>query len=344
MDGLAHAAVAAEPPDIELSQLERAVQKQFGLRGNYTPLISERDQNFRLMTTSGDEYIVKVTSSVEPAIVSEFQVAALLHLEMRGVTAPRVVRTRDGSVSGKVRAEHRDLQLRLVRYLPGVQLASVPINRDMAFDVGTRLAQLDVALQSFSHPGDQPVLLWDMQRAGELRELLSHIDDTLARQAVERALDDYRSAVVPELGELRAQVIHGDANPGNILVDPSSRRVVGFIDFGDMVRAPLVFDVAIAAAYLRRDDSSPLQLIAPLIAGYSSIASLQEREIALLFDLVRVRLATTITLLFWRLAARDANDPYRQKTLCEEAGAMRFLGALDAHGRAEFERHIASAV
>jgi Ser/Thr protein kinase RdoA (MazF antagonist) len=53
---------------------------------------------------------------------------------------------------------------------------------------------------------------------------------------------------------LRAQVIHSDANPENVLV---AGKRLGFIDFGDAIKAPLVFDVAIAASYMRVFDGDP---------------------------------------------------------------------------------------
>ncbi len=335
--------VAAVPPAVGLARIREAVEAQFGLFGDYAPLISERDQNFRLTTAGGDKYVVKVTSAVEPGLVSEFQIAALLHLEDRGSGVPRVIRTMDGRKSGKVSGGEDDHKLRVVSYLAGVPLASVPIDRELASEFGAALARLDAGLRDFSHPGDQPVLLWDLQRAVELRGLLVHIDHSDTRRSVEQALGDFQEFVMPALGALRSQVIHGDANPGNVLVDPVSRRVTGLIDVGDMLRAPLVFDLAIAASYLRGEDINPLQIMIPFFAGYCSVTSLSDVEKALLFDLVRTRLATTITLLFWRLSARPDDDPYRAKTMQEEADAIRFLGALDRLGRAAFTARIAEA-
>lgn len=339
----AHSAIQAAPPDFSVSELAAQVEHQFGLVGDYRPLVSERDQNFRLTATSGDEYVVKVTSSAEPAIVSQFQIAALLHLEASATTVPRVIRTCDGKSTGVVSAGKTDYILRLVSFLPGVLLSSVAVDHDLASDFGARLAELHAGLETFSHPGENPELLWDLQRAGELRGLLPCIADPVARDAVEIALDDFENAVVPRLGELRSQVIHGDANPGNVLVDSRSHRITGFIDFGDMLRAPRVFDVAIAASYLRGSDDTPLQWIRPFVAGYSAAALLEEVEMKLLFELVRARLATTITLLFWRLGARDDDDPYREKTLREEADAIRFLQALGAIGRDGFAERLARA-
>lgn len=329
--------VSAEPPQIPVAQIERAVEQQFGLQGDFSPLVSERDQNFHLKSIPGAEYVVKVASAAEPTGASDFQIAALLHLEKaRTVSAPCVVRTLEGRSSGSIEHNDTTYRLRLVSYLAGELLTSAAIDPDLARDFGVQLASMDIGLEGLSHEGETPDLLWDLQRAAGLRDILGCINDPTVLRRVTRVIDDFDKLVSPKLRSLRAQVIHGDANPENVLIDPSSRRVTGFIDFGDMVRAPLVFDVAIAASYLRTTDADALELITPFVVGYHANNPLQASELALLFDLVRARLATTITLLYWRLAARDDDDPYRQKTLDREAGAYAFLTALDELGRADF--------
>ena len=340
----AHTAVSAEPPSIPVAEIELAVERQFGRRGSYLPLVSERDQNFHLKANSGDEYVVKVTSSAEPAEVSDFQIAVLRHLEKVGnIRVPKVIAALDGRHAGRIEHAGQSYMLRLVSYLAGELLSSVPLDAHAARDLGASLARLDLGLDRFSHAGERPVLLWDLQRAGELRDLLDRIDDPAMRGNVSRAIDDFEQRVRPELNTLRSQVIHGDANPDNVLMDPVSRRVSGFIDFGDMVRAPLVFDVAIAAAYLRASEADALELIAPFVASYHAVRPLSDAELALLFDLVRARLATTITLLHWRLDAREGADLYRQKTLARESDAMIFLAVLDDLGRAAFLRGLTRA-
>lgn len=329
--------VSISPPEVPVATVDQAVTEQFGLRGTVSPLVSERDQNFRLKSTGDDQYVVKVTSAAEAPVVSEFQIAALLHLEqLDNLQVPQVVRTLDGRLSGCIEHGGKTHSLRLVSYLMGDLLVSVPLTRDLVRDFGTKLASLDVGLEHFSHDGEQPPLLWDMQRAGELRPLVCHIDDLSIRARVLSVIDDFETLVSPDLCKLRTQVIHGDANPENVIIAPGSRCVSGFIDFGDMMRAPMVFDVAIAASYLRAEAAEPLEFIAPFVAGYSSVRALEPVELSLLFDLVRARLATTITLLHWRLCAREKDDPYRQKTLGGEAGASHFLAALDRLGRPAF--------
>ena len=341
----AYSAISSQPPRIPVADIERAVEQQFGLCGDYSPLVSERDQNLHLRSTGGAEYVVKVTSSAEAPSVSEFQTAALLHLEQAAsVAVPTVTRTLAGRLSGDLGHGEKRYRLRIVSYLAGDQLASVCIDPDLARDFGAKLATLDRSLRGFSHEGEQPVLLWDLQRAAELKDLLDYVDDPAIRAPVTQAIDDFETRVSPELATLRSQVIHGDANPGNVIIDPSSHRVSGFIDFGDMVWAPLVFDVAIAAAYLRAPETDALQLIAPFVAAYHAANPLSEAELGLLFDLVRARLATTITLLYWRLGVRDDDDHYRQKTQDEEAGASDFLRTLDRLGRAGFSKGLERAI
>ena len=78
------------------------------------------------------------------------------------------------------------------------------------------------------------------------------------------------------------------------------------------------------------------------VAAYDAVLPFAAPEADLFFDLVRARLATTVTLLYWRLAARDEADPYRQKALAEESGAALFLQRLDALGRNKFREKLFS--
>ena len=327
-------AISVAAPAVEETVVAEAVARQFGLRGSYEPLVSERDQNFRLRADDGNEYVIKVVSSGEDAEATAFQTGLLTHLQCADdVIVPQLVPTIRGDSSGEIAFADNRYRLRAVSWVDGEPLESGYLDAAGAGQLGAALARLDVALQGFAHPGEDRALAWDLQRVVELRDLVGHIDEAATFAAVSDAIDDYESHVLPAKEKLRAQVIHGDANPGNVLATDDGNA---FIDFGDAVRAPRVFDIAIAAAYLRAAEDDLLALIVPFVAGYQSVAPLDALEQELLFDLVRARLATTITLLFWRLSERDALDPYRQKTLELENGASVFLQRLDALGHQAF--------
>jgi len=333
------AAISAAPPALGTESVANAIETQFGLAGEFSPLVSERDQNFLLRTGDGKQYVTKVTSAHEDPAATDFQIGALLHLEKaQGLLVPRVCRTREGRPSGELLHNDTRHRLRVVSWVGGAPLEDRVPDTASVRAFGAALARLDAALCSYSHPGASPVLLWDLQRTPELRGLTANIDDASVRRGVVRAIADYEDGVVPVLADLRSQVIHGDANPGNVLIADAG---IGFIDFGDMTRAPLIFDVAIACAYLRSFGDDPLEYIVPFIEAYHSVTQLENEEADLLFDLVRARLAATVTLLYWRLAERAENDPYREKTLEKESGAERFLARLDSLGRAGFRQKLA---
>lgn len=328
------AAIEVDAPNLATEAVAKAIEAQFGLEGEFASLVSERDQNFLLCAADGDKYVVKVTSRSEEALVSDFQINALLHVENRCDPAvPRVVRTRTGEQAGEIAGKSGPHCLRVVSWVAGELLETQDLNEKNVAQFGRALAQLDEALSGYSHAGENPALLWDLQRAPALRRLVDLIDAPAVQASVARAIGDYESQVVPVLGNLRSQVIHGDANPGNVLL---SKDGVGFIDFGDSIKAPLVFDIAIAASYLRSHDAEPLRFLVPFVAAYHEVLPLESLEADLLFSLVRARLATTITLLYWRLSAKDPDDPYRQKVLSLEGGAEKFLAALDAIGADAF--------
>ena len=333
-------AVLAGPPNLNTEELANAVSQQFGLDGDYTELVSERDRNFRLTSEDGTSYVVKATCLAEDPVVTDFQISALTYLENRGVRGvPRIVRTRVGRDRGVIQSEDGfEVCLRVVTWLTGNLLCNYEVTPEIAQRFGKRLAELDVALEGFSHAGESQTLLWDSQRAGELRGLLHYVNDKAVREAVEGVLDDFDSRVKPALADLPQQVIHNDANDENILLDERG-GIAGIIDFGDMMKAPRVVDVATAASYLRAEDDS-LRLIEPFVVAYNEENTLLEAEIDVLFDLIRTRLSMSLIILYWRLAARDENDPYRQKSLAANSNALDILQKLTNFGRTAFIERI----
>ena len=332
-------AIAAPPPNFSAADIGRHVSEQYGLEGELVPLVSERDQNFRLTTEFERRYVVKIANSAEQQRITDFQIQALLHMEKNGcgVAVPRIIPTLGGAASTTVSDKETDHMLRVVSYLPGRPLDDITTDTAIAGQLGRCLADVDLALRDFEHTGDGQPLLWDMRRAAELRGLMPHIEGGDLRATIRACLDDFEKNAAPRFASLRSQVIHNDLNPGNVLVTKNeSISIAGVIDFGDMIRAPLIVDVAIAASYMRSDDEDALALLAALVAGYDSVIKLDDAELELLYDLVRMRLATTITILHWRLSARAGDDAYTIGSLKGELSAVRFLDRINAMSGNEF--------
>src|SRR5210317_510798 len=205
-------ALLAEAPSFATEVVTRAIETQFGLAGDFSPLVSERDQNFLMQTGTGEKFVVKVTSGSQGAAATDFQIEALLHLEKApDLRVPRVYRTLAGEASGHIGDGARTYRLRVVTWVDGEPLESQPLDIAMSGTFGRALARLDAGLAAYSHPGENPPLLWDLQRLTELRNLTENITDLSVRERVAGVINDFEERVLPIAETLRSQVIHADA-------------------------------------------------------------------------------------------------------------------------------------
>lgn len=335
------AAISSLQPQFTVAAVTEILLHQFGLSGQLEALLSERDQNFKLTTADGRCFVFKIGNRSEPHVTCDFQIQALLHIERQNcvVATPVIHRARSGDTSVRVVCDVSDAVhvCRVVSYQAGELMSNTQDSARQAENLGASAAYLDLALKDFRHAGENQVLLWDVQRADKLRELQQYLVERDLNAMIGRSLDDFDARVKPVLADLRQQTIHADLHGDNVLVETTNHdRIAGVIDFGDMLRAPLIVEVAVAASYLRAIEGDPLQLITPFVAAYSRIIPLQAAEIDVLFDLIRVRLAATISILRWRAATRGPDDEYSRDYLQRESSAEVFLKRLESVGRAAF--------
>jgi len=347
------AVIARHAPRFSDEAAIEIAKERYGLDVTVRTLVSERDQNFRMRATDGAEYVFKIANAAEAAEVTEFQIEALLHIadavrrRQIPIKTPQIVKTLDGETHVTLRSPDGRHIARVVSFLPGVPLGERIASPMLACNMGVCLAHLGRALADFSHPGSQQSLLWDVQRAPELRRLVRHVARADVKTAVLDALDDFEIHALPRLSSLRSQIIHSDFNADNVLIDTQdSDAVAGVIDFGDMLRAPLIVDVAIGAAYLREPDGDPLRLIAEFVAGYHGVTPLLGDELDILFELLKARLSASIAILDWRASERGADDPYLARLADDDASAGSFLCRLREipreHARRVFSQVCAS--
>jgi Ser/Thr protein kinase RdoA (MazF antagonist) len=339
------AIIASELPRFSSQLAVDLMQSKYGMQiQRAKSLVSERDQNFQLQSADGRKLVLKIANAAEDPQVTDFQIKALQHIEDYQLQfgerfkAPRIVPTLDGQSQIAIEDESMSCIARVVSYVEGVPLGDDEPSAGLCRNTGAYLAELGRALKDFQHAGSDQNLLWDMKRALRLRELLCHIRPSSLADRVSRCLDDFEERVLPRFASLRWQVIHNDLNPDNILLDVAGgSRVVGVIDFGDMLAAPLIVDLAVASSYMRLGEGDPLDGIAACLSGYHSVTLLFPEETDLLFDLVRTRLAATISIRHWRISEKSPDDPYLQKIL-QENTAEEMLARLDELPRESVQR------
>lgn len=332
VEDVAFRTIATPPPPVEAAAALELAGRHYGIEASARPLTSERDANFLLTATDGSRFVMKIANAAEDRQATAFQIAALLHVESAGLPLPRIRRTLDGASSFDLDTEQGSHTVRLVSFLDGILLEDIGQSVQLARCLGKLLGRVDRVLEPFRHPGETQAVLWDINRAGELARFLPLVADADARRLVTRVLEDFEIRVRPLLDELPWQVIHNDANPANVLASPKGDDIAGIIDFGDMLRAPRIFELAVAGAYQRAFDDDPLALVAPLVSGYASAMPVADAEIEVLPALIRTRLAATVLILEWRRSLRGAGDDYLTAALESERTALPFLRRLDELG------------
>lgn len=307
---------------IHVKQAEAIAKELFALHAKATPLPGEMDANFLLESAQG-KFILKISPPEREKGLLDFQNQALKHLHtFAGV--PRLLPTPRGETMPTVLLNGLEHHVRLFSYLPGIPLASLqtrPLN--LIRSIGQFVAHLDQALAGFQHPAMHRKFLWNLSNANEIiRPRLEYISTQYRKNQIEQVLARFEGFAKLYLPALRAQTIHNDANDYNILVDEG--RVVGLIDFGDMVYAPLVCEVAVAAAYALLGETQPLQAAIAVVAGYHAVHPLTITEISLLYDLICTRLALSLAISSER-AHTEPNNPYHQISATPAWDALEHL-------------------
>ena len=309
----AFAVLTTPPPQGDIGEVADFVEDTWGLRGDLSVLDSERDQNFSLTTRDDARYVVKISNAAEDIATTRYQTEALLHLRATDseFPSPDVVETRGGDPIASLKtADGRTHFCRVLTWLDGTLMHEANIV-SLGVSMGESLARLHVALRDFGQPGSQVPLLWDISHAGNLVAHTQTIDDPELRAVCERQLVQFRDNTSTVLARLPRQAIHNDFNPGNVLVDPKDHAsVVGIIDFGDLVYAPRVVDVAVAAAYLCIGQPDPRREISRLVDAFTRTVELSEAEVGLIDELILTRLVVSTTIAHWRARQFPDNSAY----------------------------------
>ncbi|MFQ5610017.1 MAG: phosphotransferase, partial [Woeseiaceae bacterium] len=297
------AVLTTPPPRLTERQVCGFVEANWGLAGDVSSLVSDRDQNFALRAADDARYVIKIGNSAEDTLATDCQVEVLLHIRAMAADfpSPDVVNTLDGEASATLTApDSRQHVCRVLTWLEGTQMQDAAID-SLAESMAACLARLDAILAGFDHPGSNVPLLWDISHASHLRDHADSIDDDELREICGEHLEKFESQLAPVLRGFPRQAIHNDFSPGNVLVDPDDHdRVVGIIDFGDIVRAPLIVDVAVACAYLCIGQSDPAREVERFTRVFQQGIELADQELEILDDLILTRLVVSATISHWR--------------------------------------------
>ena len=311
-------------PRFEVADAVRLARDIYGLSAEAGPLPSERDQNFTLRSDAGEKFVLKIAKSDEARSVLELQNAVLRHAARHApaLALQRLVpNSRGEDIATITGAQGLSYFLRLMTWLEGeIFVHARPHDAALLESLGSTMAELDLALQGFSHPAMGRQLHWDVKHADLALQYLPLLSN--AQQAIVRRFMNAWDKI--EWRGLRHSVIHGDANDYNVLV--RGGRVAGLLDFGDIVHSATACDLAIAVAYAMLGQPEPLAAASPVIRAYHARFPLTEAESRSLFALTAARLCLSVCYAAHNAQAKRG-DAYQ---LVTAGPAWELLQRLDA--------------
>ena len=311
-------------PRFTAADASNVARREFGIVGSLSALPSERDQNFLITDAGGGKSVLKIANSSDTPQLLDFQNQAMRHVAkaLTDCRVQSVVPSLQGSdlTTMSNRSMGAPHCVRMLTWIEGEVLANIPTRGPALFEsIGATMGKIDAALCRFAHPAMRRVLQWDLRQAGMAREKVPLL--SLDRRArVERIFQQWDEI---NWATQRHSVVHGDANDYNVLV--GAGRMVGLLDFGDMLHTSTVCDLAIALAYTMLHEKVPLSAAAQVIRGYHRSHPLTDAEQQVLFPLILSRLSMSVCYSAHN-RARNPHDPYQVVT---EAAAWELLDKLE---------------
>ena len=292
-----------------VEEAERLAATSFGLKVRARPLGSQQDSNFVLVEPDDRVLgVLKIANPVFTAAEIEAQDAAAEHVAAAGGLRAGTVR------AGPVTVPTGDgpALARVLTYLPGGTLTGPGyLSPRVVAEIGAVAGQVSRALRSFTHPGLDRVLQWDLRHADRVvGRLAEHVPDASLRGRVADAAGQAWRRVQPLAGDLPRQAIHGDLTGDNLVCTTRDglRTPDGVIDFGDSTISWAVGELAVAiTSVLRHAGAEPCSTL-PAVRSFHRIRPLSEEEAAALWPLVVLRAAVLVVSGEQQAAIDDGNE------------------------------------
>ncbi len=326
----------------------------FGIKADDArSLGSERDQAMMLFSGGEPQCVMKVSNLAQDPLLLDLESLAACHVASVDPSVPVAVPLKIlGAEDMRGQWKHHDGKsywIRCYPVMPGTQreYGDGPLSNGLLKAWAITSARCSKALRSFGHVAAfNKVTPWDAQRTLMMRPLLIYVPEERGlRSLCTDVMNFFESDVMPRLRLLRHQVVHGDFNMGNVLVQ--NEKISGVVDFGDMSFTSIATDIAsmfcaLGLSHVRvggRIDGAPelLRMGRILLDGYQAITPLDEHEIAIIPDLWMARVCLEMVCFSWRtgtgLETQQRIDTWGPEQPLFEA-QLRALWELGPKGRA----------
>lgn len=287
-----------------LELVEQLAFEHYGLIINAVALPGEVDRNFRLTSSAGGDFLLKISQSTtvnqEAPIVFEQEIMAHLQIKKLPFETPNTIMTKEGKpyvfLENGSAGIFKNCFLRMQTWIGGRMLDTAnPRTESLLENWGTISGHLSKALQDFDHPVAHRFYNWNPSETLHMRQYRDYFQSAEEREIANYFWSFFEKEALPQLEYLRCSVNYNDAHEHNLLInnDLVCPKIVGVIDFGDALYTQTINELAIACAYAGMKMNDPMMAMKKVVKGYHSIFPIEEQELLVLFPLITARLMIT---------------------------------------------------
>jgi len=293
-----------KPPNVSEKLIKNYVYLGVGIYKNLKiqELDSYDDRNYLVYVSGTPKIIVKIHNEVESTRKTyvEAQVNIMRMLNNAGFIVPEDLINIISSSNGLVR---------ILRYIPGKELCSIPINEIDWYILGQTLGSMDTFLEKNPVKGVDIEHIWDIRHFLYIESFMNDINlPNDWKDIITKTFIDFKDLVIPFDESLPRSIIQNDPNVRNILLLPN--QTFGLIDFGCMCNTWTINQLAMTLAYVAIQTFCDNTQIIQVFHGYNTKRQLSEIEIRVLIPLIQARLVTSIVMGIYSSIKEPENSEY----------------------------------
>ena len=286
-----------QPPIINVSAFSHWLKKNYSFFKSksikLSRLNSERDINLLIKGAGTKQYVVKISNPKESPAHLEYQDLLINHLrlniELRKIY-PEILHKK--ILFYKDRYE-RKCAVRVLTYIDGNMYAKSKNSDHTEKSLGKLLALQSNQLQSFINNQAIRKFEWDPSDIRWTKKFINLFKDA-NKTIIKNTIDEHEKFVFKNIKNLKHAVTHGDPNDYNIVV--KKEKIIGFIDFGDSIYAPVINDLAISLSYALMGAKNFYKTLQNIVGTFNEFYKLTDQDIYSLLSLIKSRLVITLVM------------------------------------------------
>ena len=286
-----------QPPIINVSAFSHWLKKNYSFFKSksikLSRLNSERDINLLIKGAGTKQYVVKISNPKESPVHLEYQDLLINHLrlniELRKIY-PEILHKK--ILFYKDRYE-RKCAVRVLTYIDGNMYAKSKNSDHTEKSLGKLLALQSNQLQSFINNQAIRKFEWDPSDIRWIKKFINLFKGA-NKNIIKNTIDEHEKFVFKNIKNLKHAVTHGDPNDYNIVV--KKEKIIGFIDFGDSIYAPVINDLAISLSYALMGAKNFYKTLQNIVGTFNEFYKLTDQEIYSLLSLIKSRLVITLVM------------------------------------------------